>query len=63
MYQTSVLNSDILWRNTNIITVELQWLEHLWLVYNVCFELVIESLGKNPIAVDIILGWFSYLYW
>ena len=27
-------------------TVELQWLEHWWLVYHGCFELVLESLGK-----------------
>ena len=29
---------------------ELQWLEHQWL-----FELVLEFLGKNPIAADIII--------
>ena len=34
-------------------TVELQWLEHCWLVYHDCFELVLESLGKNPIAADV----------
>ena len=28
-------------------TVELQWLEHRWLVYHDCFELVLESLGKK----------------
>ena len=28
-------------------TVELQWLEHRWLVYHGCFELVLESLGKK----------------
>ena len=28
-------------------TVELQWLEHGWLVYLGCFELVLESLGNN----------------
>ena len=28
-------------------TVELQWLEHRWLVYHGCFELVLESLGKT----------------
>ena len=36
-------------------TVELQWLEHRWLVYHGYFELVLESLGKNPIAADIII--------
>ena len=36
-------------------TVELQWLEHWWLVYHVCFEFVLECLGKNPIASDIII--------
>ena len=30
-------------------TVELQWLEHWWLVYHGCFELVLESLGKIPL--------------
>ena len=34
-------------------TVELQWLEHLWLVYHSCFELILESLGKTPIAADL----------
>ena len=34
-------------------TVELQWLEHWWLVYHGCFELVLESLGKNPLAADL----------
>ena len=29
-------------------TVELQWLEHRWLVYYGCFELILESLEKNP---------------
>ena len=36
-------------------TVELEWLEHRWLVYHGFLELVLESLGKNPIAVDIII--------
>ena len=31
-------------------TVELQWL-----VYHGCFELILESLGKNLIAADIII--------
>ena len=38
-----------------LYTVELQWLEHRWLVYHGFFELVLESLGKNPIAADIII--------
>ena len=29
-------------------TVELRWLEHWWLVYHGCFELVLESLEKIP---------------
>ena len=29
-------------------TVYLQWLEHCWLVYQGCFELVLEFLGKIP---------------
>ena len=36
-------------------TVELQWLEHRWLVYHGYFELDLESLGKHPIAADIII--------
>ena len=31
-------------------TVELQWLEHRWLVYHSYFELVLESLGKNSMT-------------
>ena len=34
-------------------TVELQWLEHWWLVHQGCLELVLGSLGKNPIAADL----------
>ena len=34
-------------------TVELQWLEYWWLVYHGCFELVLQPLGKNPIAADL----------
>ena len=37
-------------------TAELQWLKHGWLAYHDCFKLVLESLAKNPIAADIILG-------
>ena len=40
-----------------LYTVELQWLEHRWLVYHGYFELVFESLGKNPIAADISIFW------
>ena len=35
--------------------VKLQWLEHRWLVYHGYFELVLGSLGKNPVAADIII--------
>ena len=38
----------------NKSTVEHQWLEHGWLVYHGIFELVLEYLGKHPIAADII---------
>ena len=38
-------------------TVELQWLEHPWLVYHGYLELVLEFLGKNSIAADIIIFW------
>ena len=36
-------------------TVELQWLEHRCLVYHGYLELILVSLGKNPIAADIII--------
>ena len=36
-------------------TVGLQWLKHWWLVNHGYFELVLESLGKTPIAADIII--------
>ena len=36
----------------HVYTVELRWLEHRWLVYHDCFELVLEPLGKNLIAAD-----------
>ena len=35
---------------TKLHTVELQWL-----VYHGCFEFVLESLGKTPIAADMII--------
>ena len=41
-------------------TVELQWLRHRWLVYHGCFELILESLGKNLLAADIIIRWIIY---
>ena len=39
--------------NPIFYTIELQWLEHLWLVYHSYFELVLESIGKNPLAADL----------
>ena len=36
-----------------LIQLELQWLEHWWFVYHGCFELILESLGKKPIAADL----------
>ena len=38
---------------TDLDTVELQWLEHCWLIYHGCFEFVLKSLGKNLIAADL----------
>ena len=38
---------------SSLTVVELQWLEHCWLVYHGCFELMLESLGKNPMAADL----------
>ena len=34
-------------------TVELQWLEHWWLVYHGCFELVLESIGINRLVANL----------
>ena len=34
-------------------TVKLRWLEHWWLVYHGCFELVLKSLGKNYLAAEL----------
>ena len=28
-------------------------LEHRWLVYHGCFELVLESIGKNPVTAGL----------
>ena len=40
---------DLKYRPTaDLNTVELQWLEHWWILYHGCFELVLESLGKIP---------------
>ena len=36
--------------STHVSTVELHWLEQWWLAYHGCFELALESLGKNPLA-------------
>ena len=50
---TTIQHNFILKKIEN--TVELQWLEHRRIVYHGCFELVLESLGKNSIAADIII--------
>ena len=39
----------------DVRTAEPQWLEHQSLIYHGYFEFVLESLGKNPIAADIII--------
>ena len=51
LIQIRLLKRSIVEINT-VTTVELQWLEHLWLVYHGCFELVLETLGKSPIVAD-----------
>ena len=44
-------------------TVELWWLEHEWLVYHGCFELVLESVGKiHWLQIWDNLEWFSFFY-
>ena len=47
------LSKHLIWLFVFVITVELQWLEHWWLVYHGCFELVLESLGNNPMVADL----------
>ena len=43
--------------------VYIQWLEHQWLVYHVCFKLICESLGKIPyLQIKDNLGCFSFFY-
>ena len=52
----SLLIAFILFETLCIIrnnTVELQGLEHCLPVYYGCFEFVLESRGKNPIAADL----------
>ena len=48
-----------IWMCTDLLnnnsTVELQWIEHRWLVYHGYFEIVLESLGKYPIAANIVI--------
>ena len=36
-----------------VITVDLQWLEHLWLINLSYLEVILESLGKNPMDADL----------
>ena len=45
--------------NFHVCTVELKWLKHLELVCHDYFELVPESLTKNPIAAYIIVFWIT----
>ena len=43
-------------------TVDLQWLEHWWLVYHGCLDFVLEFLGKmQQLQVWVTLGWFSFV--
>ena len=37
----------------SVAIVELQLLEHWWLAYHGCFELVLRSLGTNSIVADL----------
>ena len=47
-----------------LYTVELQWLEHWWLVYHGSFELVFESLENiQKLMIWDNLCWFSLIYW
>ena len=48
-----VKNSNCFYSQNRAATVELQWLEHRWLVYHGCFELILESLGKIPFPLDL----------
>ena len=45
-------------------TVELQWLEHWWLVYHGCIELVLESLGKKKShSCRLRIIWSDFLFY
>ena len=44
-------------------TVELQWLEHRWLVYHGCFELVLESLGNKSHSCIFSVIWGDFLFY
>ena len=44
-------------------TVDLQWLEHWWLVYYVCFELLLASLGKKSHICRFRIIKLFFLYW
>ena len=65
LYNLATLSSKGVYKLLLQTTVELQWLEHWWLVYHGCFELVLESLGKKNLWLQIWnnLMWFSFLYW
>ena len=44
-------------------TVEINWLQHRWLVNHGCFELLLESLEKIvQLQIWDNVGWFSVLY-
>ena len=44
-------------------TVDLQWLEHWWLVYHGCFEHVLGSVEQIPqLQIWDNLRWFSFSY-
>ena len=44
------------------LTVELQWLEHLWLVYHGCVELVLQTLGTKSYSCKFGMIYGNFLF-
>ena len=53
MWDFPIKMTSYIFKSVILHIVELQWLEHRWLVYHGYFKLILESLGNNPIAADL----------
>ena len=58
-----MVNGNTLMFFQQFYTVELQWLEHWWLVYHGCFELVLESLGKKSHSCRVRIIWVIFFFY